>query len=76
MEFVILLFGPAERAGRLHVEPRLCGVRRPQHKGKVERSIRYLRDRFFAGRVIHSIEQGNLASLVSHRTKETKEETK
>ena len=54
-------FHPAllELAGRLHVEPRLCGVRRPQHKGKVERSIRYLRDRFFAGRAITSIEQGN-----------------
>lgn len=54
-------FHPAllELAGRLHVEPRLCGVRRPQHKGKVERSIRYLRDRFFAGRNITSIEQGN-----------------
>jgi len=54
-------FHPAllELTGRLNVEPRLCGVRQPQHKGKVERSIRYLRDRFFDGRVISSIEQGN-----------------
>lgn len=41
------------------VQPRLCAVAAPEHKGRVERAIRYLRDRFFAGRVIHSIEQGN-----------------
>lgn len=43
----------------LRVQPRLCAVARPEHKGRVERSIRYLRDRFFAGRNIHTIEQGN-----------------
>lgn len=43
----------------MRVQPRLCAVRRPQHKGKVERTIRFLRDRFLAGRTIHSIEQGN-----------------
>ena len=54
-------FHPAlvELASHLHVQPRLCAVRRPQHKGKVERAIRYLRDRFLAGRTIASIEQGN-----------------
>lgn len=41
------------------VQPRLCAVAMPEHKGRVERAIRYLRDRFFAGRHIHSIEQGN-----------------
>lgn len=46
-------------AGRLHVQPRLCAVRRPQHKGKVERSIRSLRDGFFGGRTITDIERGN-----------------
>lgn len=46
-------------ASRMFVEPRLCGVRKPTHKGKVERSIRYLRDRFFAARVIPSIQRGN-----------------
>jgi hypothetical protein len=30
-----------------------------RHKGKVERAIRYLRDRFLAGRTITSIDQGN-----------------
>jgi len=41
------------------VQPRLCGVRQPEHKGKVERSVRYLRDRFFAGRHIVDPEHGN-----------------
>jgi len=47
----------------LHVQPRLCGVRKPHQKGGVERAIRYLKDRFFAARSIHSIEHGN-AQLV------------
>lgn len=52
-----------ELAGALRVQPRLCGVRKPHEKGKVERAIRYLRDRFFAGRRIHSVEDGNAALL-------------
>jgi transposase len=43
----------------LRVQPRLCGVRQPEHKGKVERAIRYLRDRFFAGRHIVDPAHGN-----------------
>lgn len=43
----------------MRVQPRLCAVARPEHKGKVERSIRYLRDRFLAGRTILSVAQGN-----------------
>lgn len=43
----------------MRVQPRLCVVRKPTDKGKVERAIRYLRDRFLAGRTIHSIEQSN-----------------
>jgi transposase len=50
-----------ELSGALHVQTRLCAVRRPQHKGKVERAIRYLRDRFLAARSIVSVEQGNAA---------------
>jgi transposase len=46
-------------AGELCVAPRLCGVRKPQQKGKVERAIRYLRDRFFAARTIRDVERGN-----------------
>jgi len=45
--------------GKLRVEPRLCAVRRPEHKGKVERAIRYLRDRFLAGRIINGVAEGN-----------------
>lgn len=43
----------------LHVQPRLCGVRKPHQKGGVERAIRYLKERFFAARRIHSVEHGN-----------------
>jgi len=46
-------------AGALRVEPRVCGVRKPQEKGRVERTIRFLRERFFAARTIHSVAQGN-----------------
>lgn len=46
---------------QLHVEPKLCGVRKPHQKGGVERAIRYLKDRFFAGRPIRSLEHGRLA---------------
>ena len=42
----------------MNVQPRLCAVRKPNQKGGVERSIRYLKDRFFAARTIHSIKQG------------------
>jgi len=51
-------------ASRMLVEPRLCGVRKPTHKGKVERAVRYLRDRFFAARVIPSVQRGNDELLV------------
>jgi len=46
-------------AGRYAVRLKLCGVRKGNEKGNVERSIRYLRDRFLAARVIHSVDQGN-----------------
>ena len=45
----------------MRVEPRLCAVARPEHKGKVERAIRYLRDRFLAARRIASVDEGNRA---------------
>lgn len=58
-------FTPAlvDLAGRLAVQPDLCAVRRPEHKGKVERAIRYLRDRFFAGRTLVSLERTNAELL-------------
>jgi transposase len=45
----------------MRVEPKLCAVGRPEHKGKVERAIRYLRDRFLAGRTITGVDEGNRA---------------
>jgi transposase len=46
---------------QMRVEPKLCAVARPEHKGKVERAIRYLRDRFLAGRTITGVDEGNRA---------------
>ena len=46
---------------QMRVEPKLCAVARPEHKGKVERAIRYLRDRFLAGRRILGVDEGNRA---------------
>lgn len=48
-----------ELSARLHVQPRLCAPRKPHEKGKVERAIRYLKERFFAARSFHSLEHGN-----------------
>ena len=54
-------FHPAllDLAARLHVQPALCAPRRPTDKGKVERAIRYLKERFFAARSFHSVAHGN-----------------
>lgn len=46
------------------VSLRLCGVRKPNQKGRVERAIRYLRDRFLAGRQLRSVAQANAELLV------------
>ncbi len=43
----------------LRVQPRLCTPRRPQDKGKVERSIRYLRDRALSAWTFTSLDDGN-----------------
>jgi transposase len=50
-------------AAKLCVAPRLCAVRKPEQKGKVERAIRFLRDRFFAARTIRDVERGNAELL-------------
>jgi transposase len=57
-----------ELCAQMRVQPRLCAVARPEHKGKVERSIRYLRDRFLAGRTFDSVSDGN-AQLVEFLSK-------
>ncbi len=64
---VLERFGQATRfhpllldtAGRFNVQLRVCGVRKANQKGRVERAIRWWRDRFLAARTICSIEQGN-----------------
>lgn len=48
-----------ELSGAYCVSLRVCAVRRANEKGRVERAIRYLRDRFLAGRQLRSVEQGN-----------------
>jgi transposase len=45
---------------QMRVQPRLCAPARPEHKGRVERAIRYLRDRFLGGRTTTSVADGNL----------------
>ena len=52
-----------ELSSRLCVAPRLCGVRKPQEKGVVERLIRFLKERFFAARPIHCVEETNAQLL-------------
>ena len=58
-------FHPAllDLAGAMRVQPRLCAVRRPQQKGRVERAVRFLRERFLAARTIHGVEHGNVQLL-------------
>ncbi|MEZ4405295.1 MAG: IS21 family transposase [Polyangiales bacterium] len=46
-------------AGAFCTEPRLCRVRKPTDKGRVERAVRYLRDRFLAGRHLRDAAHGN-----------------
>jgi hypothetical protein len=46
-------------ANHHRVQPRLCVPRKANQKGRVERAIRYVRDRFLAGRTLHSVDDGN-----------------
>ncbi len=52
-----------DTAAALHVQPRLCAPYQPQEKGRVERSVRFFKERFFAARSIHSIAHGNAQLL-------------
>jgi transposase len=51
-------------ASHHRVQPRLCAPRRANEKGRVERTIRFVRERFLAGRTLHSLDEAN-ASLRS-----------
>jgi transposase len=48
-----------EFSGHYHFEPRPVGVARGNEKGRVERAIRFLRDRFFAARAFKDIDDLN-----------------
>ncbi|ABF86187.1 transposase, IS21 family [Myxococcus xanthus DK 1622] len=48
-----------EAAGHYHFVPKPCAPYRGNEKGKVERTIRYLRDSFFSARTFHSLDDVN-----------------
>ncbi len=48
-----------ELAGHYHFAPHPCAVARGNEKGRVERTIRYLRDAFFAARRFSSVDDLN-----------------
>lgn len=52
-----------ELAGHYRVGLRVCAVRKANQKGRVERAIRYLRERFLAGREVTSVARGNAELL-------------
>jgi transposase len=55
--------GLLDFAGRYGYAPRLCRPYRARTKGKVERSIGYLKDRFFVGRTFTDLEDLNCQLL-------------
>ncbi|MBW2316777.1 MAG: IS21 family transposase [Deltaproteobacteria bacterium] len=57
-----------ELAGHYHFLPRPCAVARGNEKGRVERQIRFLRDRFFAARHFRDVDDLN-AQFLRWRTK-------
>ena len=71
MKQVRLFAGPAgewnplflDFAGHYGITPRVCRVRRPRTKGKVERSIRYVRGNFLAGRSFVDLPDLNAQAL-------------
>ena len=48
-----------ELASQLHVMPKVCTPRRANEKGRVERAVRFLRERHFAARSFAGLERGN-----------------
>jgi hypothetical protein len=57
-----------EPSGHYCVQLKLCAPRKANQKGRVQRAIRYLRDRFLAARTITSIARGNDELLHSLET--------
>ena len=52
-----------ELAAHYHFEPRACAPARGSEKGAVERTIRYIRDSFFAARTITTLDRLNQEAL-------------
>jgi hypothetical protein len=50
-------------AAHYRVQARVCAIRKANQKGRVERAIRYVRERFLAGRTFHSVADGNAEFL-------------
>ena len=57
----IIRFNPTllDLASHYHFEPKAAAPARGNEKGRVERAIRYIRDNFFAGRHVNSLEDLN-----------------
>ena len=53
-----------ELCGALRVQPKLCTVRSPWQKGRVERAIRYIREGFFAGRSFTDVDDLNAQAML------------
>ena len=58
----VVRFNPTllKLAGYYSFQPRACNVRSGWEKGRVERTIRYIRDNFFAARTFSEIDHANL----------------
>ena len=61
-----ILFNPRliELSGHYHFAPRPCQVRAGNQKGRVERTIRYVRDSFWAGRTFTTLAECNRQALL------------
>ncbi len=53
----------ADFAAEIGFVPRVCKVRKPQTKGKVERLVRYIKDNFFPGRQFENLEDLNRQAI-------------
>ena len=53
----------ADFAAEIGFVPKVCKVRKPQTKGKMERLVRYVKENFFPGRVFENLESLNAQTL-------------
>lgn len=53
----------ADFSAEIGFVPKVCKVRKPQTKGKVERLVRYVKDNFFHGRVFENLEDLNRQAI-------------